>query len=60
MKNMEKNTTVEKIIMALDDYGRSVAKVEYGLPIDSDTKSFDNKHGEKMKSIVESILNEKR
>lgn len=56
VKERYQYSTAEKIIIALDDYGRSVARVEYGLPIDPDTKSFDSEYGEDMKCIVENIL----
>jgi hypothetical protein len=48
----------EKIILALDDYGRKVHSVEYGLPIDPDTKSFEAKRPQEMLKIVIDILNE--
>ena len=47
----------EKIILALDDYGRSINRVEYGLPIDPDTKDFEDKRPQEMLKIVTDILN---
>ena len=47
----------EKIILALDDYGRKVHSVEYGLPIDPDTKNFEDKRPQEMLKIVTDILN---
>ena len=47
----------EKIILALDDYGRKTHSVEYGLPIDPDTKDFDCKRPQEMLKIVTDILN---
>ena len=47
----------EKIILALDDYGRKVHSVEYGLPIDPDTKDFEDKRPQEMIKIVTDILN---
>lgn len=47
----------EKIISALDDYGRKVHPVEYGLPIDPDTKDFEDKRPQEMLKIVTDILN---
>lgn len=46
----------EKIILALDDYGRKVHPVEYGLPIDPDTKDFDEERPQEMLRIVTNIL----
>lgn len=48
----------EKIILALDDYGRKVHPVEYGLPIDPDTKDFEDKRPQEMLKIVTDILND--
>lgn len=48
---------VEKIILALDDYGRKIHPVEYGLPIDPDTKDFEDKRPQEMLKIVTDILN---
>ncbi len=47
----------EKIILALDDYGRKIHSVEYGLPIDPDTKDFESKRPQEMLKIVMDILN---
>lgn len=47
----------EKIILALDDYGRKTHSVEYGLPIDPDTKDFEDKRPQEMIKIVTDILN---
>lgn len=47
----------EKIILALDDYGRKVHSIEYGLPIDPDTKDFEDKRLQEMLKIVTDILN---
>jgi len=47
----------EKIILALDDYGRKTHSVEYGLPIDPDTKDFEDKRPQEMLKIVTDILN---
>ena len=47
----------QRLIIALDDYGRKVGKDSYGLPIDPDTKNFDTAHGKEMLRIVEAILN---
>ena len=47
----------EKIILALDDYGRKAHSVEYGLPIDPDTKDFYDKRPQEMLRIVTDILN---
>ena len=47
----------EKIILALDDYGRKTDSVEYGLPIDPDTKDFEAKKPQEMIKIVTNILN---
>jgi hypothetical protein len=47
----------EKIILALDDYGRSINRVEYGLPIDPDTKDFEDERPKEMLKIVTDILN---
>jgi len=47
----------EKIILALDDYGRSLNRVEYGLPIDPDTKDFEDDRPQEMLKIVTDILN---
>jgi hypothetical protein len=38
LTDVSKRLLAEKIILALDDYGRSINRVEYGLPIDPDTK----------------------
>jgi len=46
----------EKIILALDDYGRKIDNLEYGLPIDPDTKSFEPKKAQEMLKIVIDIL----
>lgn len=47
----------EKMILALDDYGRNVNSIEYGLPIDSDTKDFEGKRPQEMLKIITDILN---
>lgn len=47
----------EKIILALDDYGREVHPAEYGLPIDPDTKDFEDEEPQEMLKIVTDILN---
>jgi hypothetical protein len=47
----------EKIILALDDYGRRMHSVEYGLPIDPDAKDFESKRPQEMLKIVTDILN---
>ena len=47
----------EKIILALDDYGRKTHSVEYGLPIHPDTKDFKDKRPQEMLKIVTDILN---
>jgi len=47
----------EKTILALDDYGRKTHSVEYGLPIDPDTKDFEDKRPQEMLKIVTDILN---
>ena len=47
----------EKIILALDDYGRKTHSVEYGLPIDPDTKDFEDRRPQEMLKIVTDILN---
>ena len=47
----------ERIILALDDYGRKTHSVEYGLPIDPDTKDFKDKKPQEMLKIVTDILN---
>ena len=62
LKNMargiKKNRLLaEKIILALDDYGRKVNSYEYGLPIDPDTKDFEDKKPQEMLKIVTDILN---
>lgn len=47
----------EKIILALDDYGRKTHSAEYGLPIDPDTKDFEDKRPQEMLKIVIDIFN---
>ena len=42
----------KSIITELDIYGRSVDSVEYGLPIDPDTKYLGTLHGKAMIKIV--------
>jgi len=54
---VSKRLLAEKIILALDDYGRSINRVEYGLPIDPDTKDFEDKRPKEMLKIVTDILN---
>jgi len=54
---VSKRLLAEKIILALDDYGRSIDRVEYGLPIDPDTKDFEDKRPQEMLKIVTDILN---
>lgn len=46
----------QQIIFELDKYGRNVAPVEYGLPIDPDHNDWDNKKSKEMVSIIEKIL----
>jgi hypothetical protein len=46
----------KKIILALDEYGRNVDSVEYGLPIDPDTKSFESTRAEEMLNLVEPLI----
>lgn len=46
----------EKIILALDSYGRKINRVEYGLPIDPDTKDFEDTRPQEMLKIVTKIL----
>lgn len=46
----------KKIILALDDYGRKVDSFEYGLPVDPDTKDFEDKRLQEMLKIVNDIL----
>jgi len=53
-KSMEE--IAKKIILELDEYGREVSSYEYGLPIDPDSKSFDDRHGKIMLSIVKRLL----
>ncbi len=51
--NGDSFTAIAKaIIIALDDYGRSVCKVEYGLPIDPDSRWLGTAHGRAMIKIV--------
>jgi hypothetical protein len=54
---LSKRLLAEKIILVLDDYGRSINRVEYGLPIDPDTKDFEDKRPKEMLKIVTDILN---
>lgn len=46
----------EIIVLSLDAYARSVDALEYGLPIDPDTKSFDDPLAMDLKAIVMRIL----
>lgn len=46
----------KEIILALDKYGRNINKVEYGLPIDPDFHSWDNKRAKEMLELVMKIL----
>lgn len=46
----------QKIILALDEYGRKVNSVEYGLPI---LKDFNTTTGKEMVELVTKILKEK-
>jgi hypothetical protein len=55
--SVSKRLLAEKIILALDDYGRKTHSVEYGLPIDPDTKDFEDKRPQEMLKIVIDILN---
>jgi len=55
--NVSNRLLAEKIILALDDYGRKTHSVEYGLPIDPDTKDFEDKRPQEMLKIVVDILN---
>ena len=57
LADVSKRLLAEKIILALDDYGRSINKVEYGLAIDPDTKDFEDKRPKEMLKIVTDILN---
>ena len=57
LTDVSKRLLAEKIILALDDYGRSINRVEYGLPIDPDTKDFEDKRQKEMLKIVTDILN---
>lgn len=57
LTDVSKRLLAEKIILALDDYGRSINKVEYGLAIDPDTKDFEDKRPKEMLKIVTDILN---
>lgn len=54
--NSSNRLLAQKIILALDEYGRNVHPVEYGLPIDPDTKDFQDKRAMEMLSIVTDIL----
>ena len=54
---VSKRLLAEKIVLALDDYGRNVNALEYGLPIDPDTKSFESKRPQEMLEIVMNIIN---
>lgn len=53
---VSKRLLAEKIILALDDYGRKMNALEYGLPIDPDTKSFESKRPQEMLGIVMSLI----
>ena len=56
LTDVSKRLLAEKIILALDDYGRSINRVEYGLPIDPDTKDFVDKRPKEMLKIVTDIV----
>lgn len=57
LHNVSNRLLAEKIILALDNYGRKTHSVEYGLPIDPDTKDFKDKRPQEMLKIVTDILN---
>jgi len=57
IQDVSNRLLAEKIILALDDYGRKTHSVEYGLPIDPDTKNFEDKRPKEMLKIVTNILN---
>jgi hypothetical protein len=48
----------ERIVLNLDAHARGVNRVEYGLPIDPDTKSFDNPLAMDLKTIVLEALSQ--
>lgn len=51
--NGDAMTAIAKaIIIGLDSYGRSVDSVEYGLPVDPETKWLGTAHGKAMIEIV--------
>ena len=51
--NGDEMTAIAKaIIIELDNYGRKIASVEYGLPIDPETKWLGTTHGKAMIKIV--------
>lgn len=58
LTGQDKLSTAEKIILALDNFGRKINPVEYGLPIDPDTKDFNTSSSKEMLKIVNNILND--
>jgi hypothetical protein len=48
----------ERIVLNLDAHARGVNRVEYGLPLDPDTKSFDNPLAMDLKTIVLEVLSQ--
>ena len=50
------NALAKSIIIELDNYARGVHSLEYGLPIDPDTKWLGTNHGKAMIKIIETQL----
>jgi len=48
----------ERIVLNLDAHARGVNRLEYGLPLDPDTKSFDNPLAMDLKMIVLEVLSQ--